>query len=418
VDRLSPDDGRALLRKQGVTGTDQTLDAAVKVWDGHALTLTLLSAYLHDRSGGEVRHIDDIPAPTADEPRYQRIQRVLRQYDEHLSAAERAFLMLFSAFRTPVSEGTFLKIFRRDAGPNGLNTLLVRLEETTFAKLVERMVNRRLLRVDASRAVKFYTSHPLVRRHYAERLREHNPDQIRTIHRFIADFYYASTPSDLKRLFLAVEYQKEILPSDQIHIRRVPFSSPYTSTLEALSARIEVVHHRCIAGEYDKAFFFMREDLDRGDFLLRLGASDTVLSLTRDFFPNGDLSQEPLVSGDEVQGFLLNRVGVCLANLGRLAEATGFYERSIVRVLAKEDWHNASIDYRNLTAIYLDQGALGHAADSAHKALTLSCRVKNQDDECKSLAWVAWVAHLCDRLDNASTFFSDIEAFIGQILSQ
>jgi tetratricopeptide (TPR) repeat protein len=104
-----------------------------------------------------------------------------------------------------------------------------------------------------------------------------------------------------------------------------------------------------------------------------------------------------------------------LSNLGRLAEATRFHERSIVRVLAEEDWHNTSIDYRNLTSIHLDLGALGDAADAAHKALTLSCRAKDLSDEYKSLAWVAWVAHLCGRLDNASTFFSKAKSLWRRI---
>jgi tetratricopeptide (TPR) repeat protein len=68
-----------------------------------------------------------------------------------------------------------------------------------------------------------------------------------------------------------------------------------------------------------------------------------------------------------------------------------------------------------LTSIHLDLGALGDAADAAHKALTLSCRAKDLSDEYKSLAWVAWVAHLCGRLDNASTFFSKAKSLWRRI---
>ncbi|HEX9372902.1 MAG TPA: hypothetical protein VF897_17950, partial [Roseiflexaceae bacterium] len=74
--------------------------------------MSLLAAYLADRYAGDVARIRDIPAPTAAEPRYQRVQRVLRRYDEHLSEAERAFLTLFSAFRTPVAETAFGPVFR------------------------------------------------------------------------------------------------------------------------------------------------------------------------------------------------------------------------------------------------------------------------------------------------------------------
>ncbi len=100
VERLSPADGRALLREIGVRGNDAALDQVVADWDGHALALSLLAAYLVERHAGQVAHVGEIPIPTANEERYARVHRVLRRYDEHLSDAERAFLMIFSAFRT------------------------------------------------------------------------------------------------------------------------------------------------------------------------------------------------------------------------------------------------------------------------------------------------------------------------------
>jgi hypothetical protein len=83
----------------------------VQEWDGHALTLGLLGSYLRDAHGGDLAHYADIPQPTADEPRYERVHRILRRYDDHLTEAERAFLTLFSAFRTPVQPGAFDKVF-------------------------------------------------------------------------------------------------------------------------------------------------------------------------------------------------------------------------------------------------------------------------------------------------------------------
>src|SRR5262249_53061287 len=101
------------------------------------------------------------------------------------------------------------------------------------------------------------------------------------------------------------------------------------------------------------------------------------------FFPGGDLSQDPLVSQEEDKSFLLNRVGTCLGNLGRLAEATRFYERSIAGTLAQQDWHNASIDYRNLAAMQFPRGALDDGERSAREALALSRRAGRSDDEAK-----------------------------------
>ena len=54
VDRLSPAEGRDLLRNVGVHGEDADLEALVADWDGHALTLGLVGAYLAWRHGGDV----------------------------------------------------------------------------------------------------------------------------------------------------------------------------------------------------------------------------------------------------------------------------------------------------------------------------------------------------------------------------
>ncbi len=112
VIQLSPRDGRSLLRTIGVKGDDDTLEQVVAQWGGHALTLSLLGTYLAEQCEGDVRKISAIPPPTADEPCYDRVNRVLQRYDRHLDDAERAFLMIFSLFRLPVEKTAFDSMFR------------------------------------------------------------------------------------------------------------------------------------------------------------------------------------------------------------------------------------------------------------------------------------------------------------------
>ncbi|MBE2267117.1 MAG: trypsin-like peptidase domain-containing protein, partial [Anaerolinea sp.] len=85
VTRLSAAEGRDLLRAVGVKGDDAALSRIVERWDGHALTLSLIGGVLRDLHGGDAAQIDAVPAPTADESRYERVKRVLRRYDEHLT---------------------------------------------------------------------------------------------------------------------------------------------------------------------------------------------------------------------------------------------------------------------------------------------------------------------------------------------
>jgi hypothetical protein len=172
VDRLSPADGHALLKRLGVHGTDTELDKVVSDWDGHALTLSILAAYLVERYNGDVRHLVDVPVPEANEPRYERVHRVLRRYDEHLTSDEREFLKLFSVFRIPVQESAFGKVFK---------SLLKSLKKKdALQKLVSRLLNYRIIRYD--KQSKTYTTHPLIRNHYFALFTKGDPAQGKAAH--------------------------------------------------------------------------------------------------------------------------------------------------------------------------------------------------------------------------------------------
>jgi tetratricopeptide (TPR) repeat protein len=402
VTRLSPPDGRALLRRLGVRAhgrapvRDAALDVVVADWDGHALTLGLLGAYLVERHSGDVGKLDldDISPPTADEDRYERVHRVLRRYDEHLTEAERAFLTLFSAFRTPVHESAFEKVFRASAQPPNnptteppINAPIVALTDTEFDATIKRLVTYRILRHDPREAI--YTAHPLVRDHYLARLTAGGRAQAEDAHERIKDYY----------LELAGD-------------------TPQYPTLDDLAPLIEVVHHACRAGAYDEAWqVYWGRIIQQNRRLLvwQLGAYETTLALTLEFFPESDATQEPLVSSPGDKGFILNRIGLCLMNLGRLAEAAPFYERSNAMASELEDWHNASVGYQNLASLHAYLGALAASADAATRALDLARRAESKQDERNSLAWQAWAAHLQGDLEVAGAAFVQAETLEREI---
>jgi hypothetical protein len=211
VERLSEEDGHALLRRLGVKGTDAELDQVVKDWDGHALTLSILAAYLAERYHGDINHLADIPLPTANEDRYERVHRVLRRYDEHLTEEEREFLKLFSVFRLPVQETAFQKVFE---------PLLKSLNKDEMHKLVSRLASYRLIRHDEHE--NSYTAHPLIRNHYFALFTKGDPAQEKAAHEQIKD-YYLSIAGD----------------------------TPEYPSLDDLKPLIEVVHHACQAGAYN-----------------------------------------------------------------------------------------------------------------------------------------------------------------------
>jgi tetratricopeptide (TPR) repeat protein len=391
VERLSPADGRALLRNLGVTGSDAALDRVVADWDGHALTLSLLGGYLAERHGGKVAHLDEIPAPTAAEPRYERVGRVLRRYDEHLTEAEQAFLALFSAFRAPVDESAFVPVFAPflpsltpGPSPRGRGGRGEGETRAELASLAHRLVAYRLLRRDASAQSATYTAHPLVRAHYAARLAAYDPAEVRAAHTRIKDYYLARAGT-----------------------------TPQFPTLDDLKPLIEAVHHACQAGEYDEAHRIQNERISQGNravIVHQLGAYETALALMLEFFPDGDASQEPQVSDPNARRFILNAVGFCLMNLGRLGEAVPLYERAVAGYLADEKWGFASIGYQNLAELHANLGALSASAEAARQALDLARRAGDKQDECFSLVYEAWATHLHGDLPAAGAAFAQAEA--------
>ena len=316
IERLSLDEGRELLQKLGVKGADADLDWLVEQWDGYALVLSLLGAYFVKRYRGKIKRIGEILPPTADEPKYDRVRRVLRRYDEHLSEDERQFMRVLSAFRLPIVDTELQNIYRlvttgyevprfdqskpRHLLPAPLRRLWYWLRKLLerllgrplkkpqrrildpFQAMVERLKRYRILRHNTWKH--YYTTHPLIAAHYRERLQD-DFKEAREVHRRIKDYY--------------------------LHRTVVLLKNP---TLEDLLPLLEAVHHLCQAGDYDEAFdVFLKRVLQYPRRVLtnKLNAWDASLASMREFFPNEDLSQEPQTSPPSSKSWIMNHVGLC-----------------------------------------------------------------------------------------------------------
>lgn len=377
VDRLSEEDGHALLLRLGVRGSDTEINKVVADWDGHALTLSILAAYLAERFNGDIKHLSDILVPAADEPRYERVHRVLRRYDEHLTDAEREFLKLFSAFRAPVHEKAFEYVFRmllpapfgyeftdvsekakesflsslfkRKTGENGFVRILPNQE---LVNLVDRLANYRLLRFNFAEHT--YVAHPLIHNHYLALFIKSDPSRVKATHQQIKRYYLSLAGNDDK------EYP----------------------TLDDLKPLIEAAHHACEAGEYDEAFkdIYFNRVQRKGATAFQLGAYDSDLNILLEFFPKNDTSQEPLVNDLADKLWILNRFGYCLMNLGRLHEASLFCKYYIGGSVGAQNWWNASIGYRNLAELHEHLGLLRQSAETAKQALGYARLAKNRQE--------------------------------------
>jgi len=393
VKRLDSADGQVILRSAGIfsaglIGTDAALQQVVMEWDCHALTLNLLGTHLAKWHMGNVEQLYEIPLPAAGESRQERVRYVARQalnqYHEHLTEAERSFLMLFSAFRTPVPVSAFERVFRADVGRETFNAPIVSLDESAFGRMVRRLVAYHILHY--CRRTRSCTVHPLIRDYYRERLAAVDQAQVRYMHGLIKNYY--------------LELGKAV---------------PREPLLHDLSPLIEAVHHACNAGAYDEAYriYFERIRQHKRSLLVgRLKAFSTNLALMRDFFPHGDTSREPHLSRPQDKRLILNEMALCLTNLGRLPKALTFHERSILLSLLSlraNDWSSASSIYRSLADIHAQLGALDASAKASREAFALALRTEDRGAQRNSLYRQAWAAHLCGDQETASLVFRQAE---------
>jgi DNA-binding NarL/FixJ family response regulator len=395
VGRLSSGEGRDLLHRLGVFGRGRDLDLLVANWDGHALTISLLASFLNDRHGGDIAYIQEIPPPTATEPRYDRVHRILRHYDAHLGEHEKSFLTIFSAFRLPVPPEALKPVFRPVYRERrvwvspfeiteilmDLNYPLTLLNDDLLQEMVQGLLVRRLLRFDPE--AHYYTIHPLIRSHYIESLEISPPIQVRKIHNEIKNYYLSIAKEDKK--------------------------SP---TLDDLSPLIEAVHHACQSGDYDLGFDIYRKRIHQGDRWVitnHLGAYETELSLLMGFFPNANPNESSLLSRPENQRLILNQIGYCFMILGRLREAKPFYDRSNAIANTMKDWENVTITYQNLAILNEKLGDLSEAVSAARKAVAMARLTQNRGLERASLVCRGWLAYQTGNLALAGTAFGHAE---------
>ncbi|MEL6307086.1 MAG: trypsin-like peptidase domain-containing protein, partial [Chloroflexota bacterium] len=323
VERLSAEDGRTLLRNLSVTGAERAFDTIIKDWDGHALTVSLVGSYLVHTTQtaddyvteGADKIFPEIEEYEGEVPRYKRVRRVLERYDKHLGKREKAFLKIFSVFRLPVATTAFDTVFRADTGST-LNAPLTELEDSAFANLITGLEKRRLIKRTERDDTTTYSAHPLVQRHYRTAL-EQSGDDVTPVHKRVAE-HYDSTSDEPSRL----------------------------PTLDDLKPYIEMVHHLCRAGAYDEAFDVTWNRIEQtNSFVLtkKLGADETSLNLMREFFPDNDENKDPQVSQQNIKAGILNEVGVCLMNLGRLREVEPFHIRKIQMALDAKNFQSACI---------------------------------------------------------------------------
>ncbi len=372
---LSVPDALSMLKKRGVRGSDDDIKEVINRYKGHALSLTSLAGYLDRYYGGDIKQAPDIKFVLSDKKRFEDVGKLLSRYAKKMSKAERAFLNIFSLFRQEVKQSDFEKVFRKKIEDTKFNDVLIKMNELDFKDLIDGLLDWRLISCDEKK--KLYTTHPLIKSYFESDFKKKDK---KLCHKRIYEYFGENAPERPK-------------------------------TLDQMQPLFEQVYHGCSAGLYDEVYWDVyQEKIDRMDeyFITHiLGAWETDLSLVKTFFPEGDLSQMPLVSEKGHQSWLLNTAGLGLLYTGRPKEAEEPLKGATELYIEDNEIAFASVGYSNLADLQLRTSELEEGLESAKKALELAQTAKDEQYIVDSKAYLGWIYYLLGKTEEAEQNFKE-----------
>jgi tetratricopeptide (TPR) repeat protein/class 3 adenylate cyclase len=373
---LGTPDALAMLRKRGVKGDDERLKEVIEKYKGHALSLTSVVGFVKRYHNGDITKAPDVKFVFGDKERFKDVNKLLRKYADKMSEPELVFLNIFSLFRGEVTEKEFAGVFRHKIQGAKFNDVLVKMNELDFKDLVDGLVDWRLISYDETK--KSYTTHPLIKTY------------------FETAFYDEDKKLCHKRIY---QYFGEHAPERP-------------ETLEKMQPLFEQVYHGCSAGLYDEVAGIYWEKISKKDqyFLVNnLGGWETDLSLIRNFFPEGDLSQLPLLSKKSDQSWLLNSAGLTLLATGQIKGAEQAFFTALQMAIATKEWENVSGGYHNLAELQFRVGEIEKGLKSARSALVMAKRAGSDWNIVVSKAYLGQILRVLGKNREAEKWFREAD---------
>jgi hypothetical protein len=347
VEQLSEEAGAALLRDNGVWGTDAELRTAAREFGGHPLALGLLASFLKETQFGDVRRRDHIREFFADpeNPRHDHAKRVMESYEKEWLAGQpvpHAIMHMVGLFERPAS-GDCLNALRRKPAIPGLTDGIVDLDETEWRRAVARLRDVSLLAPQDTSVPEALDAHPLVREWFGQRLEWTNLEAWRTAH---------------GRLY---EHLRDTTKEGK------------TPTLEDLAPLYQAIPHGCRAGRHEEALeniyrgrICRRLTGDRYEFYAseKLGAHGSDLAALSWFFEKP--YKTPVATLEMAdRSWVLTIAAFSLRAQGRLDEAKLADHAGLQMDTEARDWRNAAVSASSLSQTELLNGKVAAAVAMA-----------------------------------------------------
>lgn len=382
LERLSDEAGAKLLKILGVVGTDEELKEAANDFGGHALALTLLGTYLAVVHKGEIRKRDLIPKLTDEQKQGAHARRVMESYEKWFDGRpELDILRIMGLFDRPAEAGA-IEAVKAKPVIKGLTSKLKELSDADWRYALNHLRQVKLLAAEDDTRPGGLDCHPLVREHFGERLKEHNPKAWKKAHGRLFE-YYKSVP------------EKE-----------------FPDSIEEMGPLFAAVAHGCHAGRYQEALeqvYYQRIQREEKAFSTRrLGAFGAGLAVLSGFFdPPWSTIITELTGGDKA--YVLSSTGYGLRALGRLSEAIQPLKTSLNLCIADEDWKNAAVDDGNLSDIFLTLGELERSIVYAQQGVMHADRCEDAFKRLTNTSVLAAALHQANRISEAESAYRKAE---------
>jgi hypothetical protein len=426
---LSKEAGASLLENLGVRGTANEREMLAGDVKGHALTLTLLGTFLTEAHGGDIRKRDLVSLHEAAEETSGHAFRVMEAYEEWLERdgrrVELTILRILGLFDRPATPDC-LGALREAPAIDGLTHSLVALTDARWNVAVRRLVQLGFVeeqpweppriagyseeearRVKADRiplgeaqpdkdaderrkAGNALDAHPLIREHFARRLREAAPEAWRAAHGRLYEHLRGSVPywpegvDGLQPLYQAVVHGCQ--------------------ASRAAETREHVYRDRILRGTSGPYAFYSTKIL---------GLTGADLAAVRCFFtvPWQQFTADLTAAN---QSWLLNEVAFRLRALGRLEEAGEPMRAGLGADVALADWENASISASNLSEHDLTLGDVASAVRHAEQSVQYADRSEDAFQIMAQRTTHADALHQAGRAAEAGERFREAEALQSQ----
>jgi tetratricopeptide (TPR) repeat protein len=431
VEKLSDEAGAALLRDNGVWGTDKELRAAAHDFAGHPLALGLLASFLKETQFGDVRRRDHIRAffADADNPRHDHAKRVMESYEKEWLADHPVLLAIMhmvGLFDQPATADC-LKALRKKPAIAGLTDTIVGLSDDEWNRAAARLREVRLLSPQDHGPVKAekppfipakagiqsdrsglgprlrgderssvapdsLDAHPLVREWFGESLRKKSETAWRAAHGRLYD-----------------------------HLRRTTKEGD-KPTLEDLAPLYQAIAHGCRAGRHQEALDevyknrICRRALD-GELKFyserEFGAFGSNLAALTYFFDKA-YDTPAAVLRKASRAWVISEAGRSLMAQGRFAEALPGLRAGLRMFEAAENWRNAAIGAINLSQTELIIGEVDSAISTAERAVAHADRSGNTSQMMINRTTQADALHAAGRQGEAEVLFAEAERRQGE----